>query len=303
MLDFDAIHAFMRQLQSAILDGVQVLDPQARLRTDEWERPGGGGGLSAILTGGALIEKGGVNFSCVEGKALPAAATQRRPNLANRPFQATGVSVVLHPENPFVPAAHMNVRFFTTTPSQEQDPVWWFGGGFDLTPTYAFEEDIREWHRHARAACAPFGEHLYAHFKAACDHYFHLPHRDEMRGVGGLFFDDFNELGEAASFALTRSVGESFFPAWKRLAERRRNNPYTEAHKRFQHLRRGRYAEFNLLYDRGTLFGLQSGGRTESILMSLPPRVEWEYAWEPEPGSPEAHLLECLQPKDWLKEA
>ena len=290
----------MEDLQTGILHQLAALDPRAKEVTDQWQRPEGGGGTSSVLAGGRLIEKGGVNYSHVFGAALPASATRRRPELAERPFEATGVSVVLHPRNPHVPAAHLNVRFFTTREGDARAPTWWFGGGFDLTPCYPYREDAVAWHRAAREACAPYGGELYPRFKAACDAYFHLPHRGENRGLGGLFFDDFSELGPDQSFALTRSIGSAFLPAWRKIAEKRQERTWSPEEKAFQRYRRGRYAEFNLLYDRGTLFGLQSGGRTESILMSLPPQVDWVYNYAPPEGSPEAELSEFLQPRDWL---
>ncbi|HKJ89944.1 MAG TPA: oxygen-dependent coproporphyrinogen oxidase [Oceanipulchritudo sp.] len=300
MLPLPHIHAFMQDLQSGILRELATLDPAANTVTDRWQRPGGGGGTSCVLTGGDLVEKGGVNYSHVFGKALPASATRRRPELADRDFEATGVSVVLHPRNPHVPASHLNVRFFTTRETYRGAATWWFGGGFDLTPSYPFLEDAVSWHRAAREACAPHGPDLYPRFKAACDTYFHLPHRGENRGLGGLFFDDFTELGPDGSFALTRSVGGAFLPAWREIAEKRQPLAWNAEQKAFQRYRRSRYAEFNLLYDRGTLFGLQSGGRTESILMSLPPQADWVYNYAPPAGSPEAELSEFLQPRDWL---
>jgi coproporphyrinogen III oxidase len=299
----EAIHDFMQSLQGSILEGLRHMDAGARVTRDQWQRPGGGGGCSVVLSGGELLEKAGVNYSRVSGSTLPEAATRKRPHLAGLPFIATGVSVVLHPENPHVPAAHLNVRYFSTRDSRDQPAAWWFGGGFDLTPVYPFHQDAIAWHRAAREACAPWGAGLYPRFKEACDRYFHLPHRQETRGIGGLFFDDFNELGPDNSFALTRSVGSAFLPAWQSIAERRRQLPFTPQQKAFQRYRRGRYAEFNLLYDRGTLFGLQSGGRTESILMSLPPQVDWVYNYQPEPGSPENTLADFLRPRDWLEEA
>ena len=255
------------------------------------------------MADGALFEKAGVGFSDVQGKALPRAATAQRPELAGRSFRAMGVSLVLHPENPYVPTTHANVRFFQAEKPGE-DPVWWFGGGFDLTPYYAFAEDVLHWHRQALAACEPFGAEVYDRYKAWCDEYFYLRHRQETRGVGGLFYDDLNEGGFERCFALTRSVGDHFLPAYLPIVERRRDHDYGERERAFQLYRRGRYVEFNLIYDRGTLFGLQSGGRTESILMSMPPLAAWTYAWEPEPGSPEATLYrDYLEPRDWLGRA
>ena len=301
MIEVDAIKSYFTGLQRGLIERLNGLDPKARQQADAWDRPEGGGGFSHLLAGGGLIEKGGINFSHVHGPGLPASATRRRPELANRAFQAMGVSVVLHPVNPFVPSTHMNVRFFTTSGPHEAKPTWWFGGGFDLTPCYPFLEDARDWHAAARRACQPYGPDLYQRFKDACDTYFFLPHRKETRGVGGLFFDDFDELGPADSFAMVRSIGDAFLPAWESIAEKRRHQGFGEREKSFQRYRRGRYVEFNLLYDRGTLFGLQSNGRTESILMSLPPTVEWIYDYTPPPGSPEESLTrEFLQPKDWL---
>jgi coproporphyrinogen III oxidase len=251
------------------------------------------------LTDGAVFEKAGVGFSHVHGTQLPASASAHRPDLAGASWEAVGVSVVVHPRNPYVPISHMNVRFFTA--STKDRPIWWFGGGFDLTPCYGFGEDAVQWHRAARDALAPFGASLYPRFKKACDDYFVLRHRGERRGIGGIFFDDFNELGFESTLALARGVGEAYLQAYRQIVARRRGMGYGERERRFQLLRRGRYAEFNLVWDRGTLFGLQSGGRAESILMSLPPVARWEYGWQPEPGSAEARLPEdFLQPRDWI---
>jgi coproporphyrinogen III oxidase len=299
--DNQTILAFFKGLHADISASVRKLDPQIGETSDSWERPGGGGGLTRVFENGSIIEKGGVNFSHVMGERLPASATRQRPQLANQPFEAMGVSVVFHPRNPFVPTTHMNVRFFSTRAAKAEDSAWWFGGGFDLTPYYPFLEDAIHWHKCARGACDSFGEELYPRFKTACDTYFFLPHRGETRGIGGIFFDDFNELGPEASFSLSRAVGEAFFPAWQAVVQRRKDIPFTEHHRQFQAYRRGRYVEFNLIHDRGTLFGLQSGGRTESILMSLPPRADWIYAYNPQPQSPEAKLYEeFLRPRDWL---
>jgi coproporphyrinogen III oxidase len=266
---------------------------------DAWRRDAGGGGRSRVLRDGAVFEQAGVNFSHVHGSALPAAASALRPELAGRPFQALGVSLVIHPRNPYVPTSHCNVRYFHA--GGDGEPVWWFGGGFDLTPYYGFDEDAVHWHRTAAAACAGHGDDTYARLKARCDEYFYLPHRGEPRGVGGLFFDDHREGGFAPCFAFTRSVGDHFLPAYLPIVARRKDLPYGDRERDFQLYRRGRYVEFNLIHDRGTLFGLQSGGRTESILMSLPPLAAWRYAWQPEPGSPEALLYErYLVPRDWL---
>ena len=302
MTEITAIKAYFTGLQKGLIERLIFLDPEATHAEDEWIRPEGGGGLSHVMTDGSLVEKGGINFSHVTGRCLPASATKDRPQLRDRPFEAMGVSVVLHPQNPFVPATHMNVRYFTTSDDTDAPPVWWFGGGFDLTPSYGFEEDAISWHEAAQTACLPFGNDLYPRFKAACDEYFYLPHRNEARGVGGLFFDDFSELGPEKSFELTRSIGNAFLPAWEAIAMKRNQNPYSHDHKTFQKIRRGRYVEFNLLYDRGTLFGLQSKGRTESILMSLPPQVNWAYNHQPKPESAEESLVrDFLQPRDWIQ--
>jgi coproporphyrinogen III oxidase len=266
---------------------------------DEWQRPAGGGGLTRVLEGGQIIEKGGVNFSHVYGDHLPPSASAHRPELAGRSFQALGVSLVIHPRNPYAPTSHMNVRLFVAEQAG-QAPVWWFGGGYDLTPYYAFEEDCITWHKTAKAACDPHGETLYPRFKQWCDDYFFLKHRHEARGVGGLFFDDFNELGFDQSLRFIQSVGDSYIQAYRPLLARRKSLPYGERERNFQLLRRGRYVEFNLVYDRGTLFGLQSGGRTESILMSLPAEVAWKYDWHAEPGSAEERLTDYfLKVQNW----
>ncbi len=267
---------------------------------DKWEREGGGGGRSRVLTDSAIMEKAGINISHISGSSLPASATTHRPELAGRRFEAMGLSLVMHPRNPYVPTAHANVRFFTAE-RPGADPVWWFGGGYDLTPYYGNIEDCCHWHRTAKAACDPFSEELYQRFKKACDDYFFLPHRKEARGIGGLFFDDFNALGFDQSFAFMRSVGDSFLMAYWPIVERRLGQVYGERERQFQLYRRGRYVEFNLVHDRGTLFGLQTGGRTESILMSLPPTANWVYNWHPEKGSAEADLYDTyLPPRDWV---
>jgi len=299
-IDSQQVRDYLQELQDSICQGLEVLDGTARFREDPWQRPGGGGGRSRVLRDGAVFEQAGVGFSHVHGSGLPASATERRPELAGRTFQAMGVSLVIHPRNPYVPTTHANVRFFIAEKPGEA-PIWWFGGGFDLTPYYPFEDDAVHWHRTARDACAPFGAALYPRFKAWCDEYFFLPHRNETRGVGGIFFDDYDEGGFEHAFALMRSVGDHFLPAYRPIVERRKDTPYGERERQFQLYRRGRYVEFNLLYDRGTRFGLQSGGRTESILMSLPPLVRWEYGWTPEPDSPEERLYrDFLKPRDWL---
>jgi len=295
------IGEYLRGLQADIVAALQAADGAAKFRRDEWQRPGGGGGLSRVLSDGAVFEQAGVGFSHVLGDQMPPSATRNRPELAGRAFQALGVSLVLHPLNPYVPTTHANFRFFTADDNDGQDSAWWFGGGFDLTPYYPFHDDVLHWHREAKQACDPFGDKLYARFKDWCDRYFFLKHRNETRGVGGLFFDDFNELGFERSFEFMRSVGNRFLPAYLPIVESRKDTAYGEREREFQLYRRGRYVEFNLIYDRGTLFGLQSGGRTESILMSLPPRVRWEYNWQPAPGSAEATLYDkYLRPADWL---
>jgi coproporphyrinogen III oxidase len=301
MVDRVAVRAWLAGLQEGLVAALERADGRARFTRDRWQRPEGGGGESRVIRDGDLLEQGGVNFSEVSGASLPASATAARPALAGAPFTATGVSLVLHPRNPFVPTTHLNLRFFAATPAGGE-PAWWFGGGFDLTPFYPVREDVLHWHRSAREACAGLPG-SYAKYKDWCDRYFFLPHRNETRGVGGLFFDDLNEPSFASSFEFARAVGEAFLKAWLPIAERRRRTPFGERERAFQLLRRGRYVEFNLVYDRGTLFGLQTGGRTESILMSLPPLVRWEYGYAPEPGSAEAELADWLRPRDWLGEA
>jgi coproporphyrinogen III oxidase len=299
MIDTLAIRAWLQSLQEGIAAEACRLDGAA-FRSDAWTRPEGGGGRTMIVEGGKLFERGGVAFSHVTGKSMPASATQHRPELAGRSFEAMGVSLVMHPENPYCPTAHMNVRCFVAS-KPDADPVWWFGGGMDLTPYYPFEEDVVHFHRSCRDTLAPFGAEVHARYKRWCDDYFFLKHRQEPRGVGGIFFDDLNEGGFERCFALTRAVGESFAGAYLPLLERRRHSPYGERERDFQAYRRGRYVEFNLVWDRGTLFGLQSGGRTESILLSMPPVVKWRYDWKPESGSPEAALYErFLPPRDWV---
>ncbi|HRC84016.1 MAG TPA: oxygen-dependent coproporphyrinogen oxidase [Thermoanaerobaculia bacterium] len=291
---------FLTDLQSRWVSGLEQADGGKRFQRDSWQRPGGGGGLSCVLSQGTVFEKGGVGFSHVFGEHLPPSATANRPELAGCAFDAMGVSLVIHPRNPYIPTTHANVRYFEARPAQGE-AIWWFGGGFDLTPYYGFEEDAVHWHRVAREACLPFGEQVYARYKEWCDRYFFLPHRSEARGVGGLFFDDLSEWGFERCFGFLESVGEAFLAAYLPIVERRRATPYGERERSFQLYRRGRYVEFNLVYDRGTLFGLQSGGRTESILMSLPPLAAWTYDWQPEPGSAEARLYtDFLPPRDWL---
>lgn len=296
----ERVIAAFRALQEHIAARLAELEPRATFEIDRWTRPTGGDGDTRVMADGDTFERAGVNFSCVTGDTLPASASARRPELAGRSFIATGVSVVAHPRNPYAPTAHANVRLFVAQQDGEA-PVWWFGGGFDLTPCYPFEEDAVAWHQAAHDACAPFGDDLYPRFKAWCDEYFYLPHRQETRGIGGLFFDDFDELGFADSFAFVESVGRAFIDAYAPIVARRRSTDYGERERAFQLYRRGRYVEFNLVYDRGTLFGLQSRGRTESILMSMPPLASWQYGHTPEPGSAEAALYDrYLRPQDWL---
>jgi coproporphyrinogen III oxidase len=302
-VDSDAVRVYLRELQERITDALCTLDPEAGRVEDPWQHPSGGGGLSRVIANGAVIEKAGANFSHVMCSELPRSATARRPELAGCAFEAMGMSLVIHPRNPYVPTAHLNVRFFLAMRAEALS-AWWFGGGFDLTPYYGFEEDARHWHATARAACAPFGAEVYPRFKRWCDEYFFIKHRNEPRGIGGLFFDDLNEWGFERCFAFMQSVGDHFLPAYLPIVLRRRDLPYGDRQREFQLYRRGRYVEFNLVYDRGTLFGLQSGGRTESILMSLPPAAKWIYNFRPEPGSPEAELYEeFLKPREWLDES
>ena len=297
-MDTRPIAEYLRDLQGRIVAELERLDG-GRFRTDTWGRKGGGGGISRVIEDGALLERGGVNFSHVMGENLPPSASAGRPEVAGRGFEAMGVSLVLHPRNPYVPTVHLNVRcFIATKPGAE--PVWWFGGGMDLTPYYGFEEDARHFHATCKAALEPFDARHYPRFKKWCDEYFYVPHRREPRGIGGIFYDDLNQGGFEQCFALTRSVGDHFLPAYVPIVERRRDTSFGERERDFQAYRRGRYVEFNLVYDRGTVFGLQSGGRTESILMSLPPLVRWRYDWKPEAGSAEEKLYtDFLKPRDW----
>jgi len=300
MNDIEAVKTYLLALQDDICEQLAAEDGGATFTEETWTREQGGGGRTRVMADGAVIEKGGVNFSHVFGTQLPASATANRPELAGRSFQAMGVSLVIHPKNPYVPTSHANVRFFVAEKDGEE-PVWWFGGGFDLTPYYGFEEDVRAWHQTAKQACDPFGEGVYEKYKNWCDDYFHLKHRDEPRGVGGLFFDDLNEAGFDESFAFMRSVGDHYVKAYRPIMAKRKDTPFGERERKFQCYRRGRYVEFNLVFDRGTIFGLQTGGRTESILMSLPPVVHWDYNWQPEQGTPEAKLYsDFLIKKDWL---
>lgn len=297
--DIQAVKNYLLDLQDRICAALEAEDGQARFAEDQWDREGGGGGRSRVMAEGAVFEQAGVGFSHVFGDKLPPSATAHRPELAGRRWQAVGVSLVIHPRNPYAPTSHANVRCFIAEKPGEE-PIWWFGGGFDLTPYYGFEEDCAHWHNTAKAACDPFGPDVYARYKKWCDEYFVLKHRSEPRGIGGLFYDDLNEGGFEKCFAFMRSVGDHYIQAYRPLVARRKNTPYGERERDFQLYRRGRYVEFNLVYDRGTVFGLQTGGRTESILMSLPPLVKWRYNWKPEPGTPEAKLYDVfLKPRDW----
>ena len=298
-IDTTAVTSYLRELQDRICDALTALDGTACFTEESWSRDEGGGGRSRVMAGGRIFEKAGVGLSEVQGTQLPPSATAQRPELVGMAWKAMGVSLVIHPENPWVPTSHANVRFFVAE-SPDREPVWWFGGGFDLTPFYPIDEDCMHFHRVAKSALDPFGSDYYPEFKAACDRYFYLPHRNETRGIGGLFFDDFNALGFSQSFALMRAVGDAFLPAYIPIVKARHTYAYTEQQRQFQLYRRGRYVEFNLVYDRGTLFGLQSGGRTESILMSMPPLVRWEYGYQPEPESDEARLGAYLVPREWL---
>ena len=299
-IDIEAVKSFLLQLQNTICDALEQEDSKATFEHDSWQREQGGGGQSRVIKDGAIFEKGGVNFSHIMGDAMPASATATRPELAGRSYQAMGVSLVMHPHNPHIPTSHANVRFFVAE-KEGEEPVWWFGGGYDLTPYYLYEEDAIAWHQVAFDACLPFGDEIYPKYKKACDEYFWLKHRGEARGVGGLFFDDLNEQGFDASFEFMQAIGNSFVPAYLPIVQKRKAMDYSEAQRDYQLYRRGRYVEFNLVFDRGTLFGLQSGGRTESILMSMPPIVKWDYMWAPEQASEEEKLVAVLQnPKDWL---
>lgn len=297
----EEVKVYLLGLQDRICRELEALDGKAQFHEDAWQRETGGSGITRVISDGAVFEKGGVNFSHVFGDALPPAASASRPELAGRSFQAMGVSLVIHPDNPLVPTSHANFRFFIAEKPGEPT-VWWFGGGYDLTPYYGFEEDCVHWHRIAKEACDPYGKDIYPDFKKQCDDYFYLKHRQEPRGIGGLFFDDFNATGFSRSFSLVRSIAESYLQAYCPIVRARMNSAYTEEQKQFQRYRRGRYVEFNLVYDRGTLFGLQSGlGRVESILMSLPPEVNWVYDWQPEPDTEEARLYtDFLRARDWV---
>lgn len=299
-LPIDTVQAYLRQLQSHIVDTLEQLDGTP-FESDQWDRPEGGGGLSRLLENGPVFERAAVLFSHVKGHTLPPSASAHRPELAGRPWEAMGVSLVIHPRNPFVPTTHMNVRMFVAqAQTADQADVFWFGGGMDLTPYYLNEDDARHFHQVCHDALAPHGEDYYPRYKRWCDEYFYLKHRNETRGIGGIFYDDLNEPGFEASFALTRSVGNAFTDAYVPIVRARMDHAYTPAHRDFQAIRRGRYVEFNLVFDRGTLFGLQSGGRTESILLSMPPQANWRYNWSPEPGTPEAALAQYLVPREWI---
>lgn len=299
----DKVKSYLIDLQKQICSQLETIDGSAKFQFDNWQREQGGGGCTAVMRNGKVFEQAGVNFSDVSGDQLPASATAHRPELAGRKFQAMGVSLVIHPFNPFVPTSHANVRFFIAE-NEHSNPIWWFGGGFDLTPYYPFREDCLHWHQTAKRACDPYGDKLYKKYKKWCDDYFYIPHRGETRGVGGLFFDDLNEPNFLHCFEFLKSIGNHYMLAYEPIVQKRKNINFDQAEKDFQLYRRGRYVEFNLVYDRGTLFGLQSGGRTESILMSLPPVVNWRYNWQPEPGSREADLYEnYLKPRDWLQES
>ena len=303
-LDVEGVEEFLLGFQDKTCGALQAFEDDAAFREDVWDRDAGGGGRTRVLEGGATIERGGVNFSRVSGQALPPSASARRPELAGRPFEALGVSIIVHPVNPYAPTSHANLRFFHAPPNGDTSAVWWFGGGFDLTPYYGFEEDAVTWHRAARAACEPFGNGLYAECKQWCDDYFRIAHRGEQRGIGGLFFDDYDRDGFDSAFAFVRNVAAAYVTTYPAILRRRSALPYGDRERQFQLYRRGRYVEFNLVYDRGTLFGLQSRGRTESILVSMPPQVRWCYDWQPQPGSPAAALGErFLRPRDWLAEA
>lgn len=296
--NINQVKSYLLDLQNSICRSLEAIDGN-KFQEDSWDRDAGGGGKSRVLAGGKVFEQAGINFSHVFGDNLPPSATAHRPELSGRNFQAMGVSLVIHPNNPYVPTSHANVRFFIAE-KEGHEPVWWFGGGFDLTPYYGFDEDCKHWHTTAKAACDPFGPEVYGRYSKWCDEYFYLKHRNEPRGVGGLFFDDLNEPDFESSFSLMQSVGEHFAKAYCPIVEKRKDTPFGERERDFQLYRRGRYVEFNLVYDRGTLFGLQSGGRTESILMSMPPNVRWRYNWQPEAGTPEAELYErYLKPRDW----
>lgn len=297
--NLEQVIAFFQQLQDNICHALEQADGGAKFVEDTWTREEGGGGRTRVLTNGHVIEQGGVNFSLVSGNKLPPSATAHRPELAGRSWQACGVSLVIHPKNPFIPTSHANVRFFIAE-KEGEEPVWWFGGGFDLTPFYPIDEDVIHWHQTAKDLCQPFGDNVYQDYKKWCDEYFYLKHRDETRGVGGLFFDDLNHWEFDRCFDFVKAVGQGYIDAYVPIINKRKSHAFEEKHRQFQLYRRGRYVEFNLVFDRGTLFGLQSGGRTESILMSMPPLARWEYNYQPEQDSEEAQLQNYLVPRDWL---
>jgi len=305
-MPIEKVKSYLLGLQDNICNSLQEEDGDKRFIEESWDRKGGGGGRTRVLEQGAVFEQAGVNFSHVFGDRLPPSATAARPELAGRDFQALGISLVIHPRNPHVPTSHANVRFFIASKNDpngdEDNSIWWFGGGYDLTPYYPNMQDIVGWHQAAKDACQPFGDDVYPRYKKWCDEYFYLKHRSETRGVGGLFFDDLNKWGFERSFEFMQAIGNSYLPAYLPIVKRRKQTKYDDRQRDFQLYRRGRYVEFNLVYDRGTLFGLQSGGRTESILMSLPPVVNWRYNWQPEPGSAEAGLYDYLKPRDWLQQ-
>ena len=301
MTNVAIVQAYLLKLQDRICSALEISDGAPKFHEESWQRAEGGGGRSRVMKDGSVFEQAGVGFSDVSGNTLPASATAHRPELAGAPWRAVGVSLVIHPRNPYLPTAHANVRYFEAQPIKA-DPIWWFGGGFDLTPFYPFDEDVKHWHQVARDLCEAFGEDRYQKHKQWCDQYFYLKHRHEARGIGGLFFDDLNSPDFDTCFAYQQAVGNGFLDAYLPIIEKRKNTEYGEREREFQLYRRGRYVEFNLVWDRGTLFGLQSGGRTESILMSLPPRVRFEYQYSPDPDSAEARLPDYLKPRDWLKE-
>jgi len=300
-MPIEAVKKYLLKLQDDICSGLEAADGGGRFAEDSWQREAGGGGRTRVMEQGKVFEQAGVNFSHVFGQCLPPSATAARPELEGRDFQALGLSLVIHPHNPYVPTSHANVRFFVANdPADGSDSIWWFGGGYDMTPYYPNMDDVVHWHQTARNACRPFGDDVYPRYKQCCDEYFYLKHRNETRGVGGLFFDDLNEWGFERSFEFMQAVGDSYLQAYLPIVKRRKNTEYGDKQRTFQLYRRGRYVEFNLVYDRGTLFGLQSGGRTESVLMSLPPVVNWRYNYRPEPGSAEAELDNYLKPTNWL---
>ncbi len=298
-VNINTVVDYLKSLQDKICSALEAVESEATFVEDNWKRPEGGGGRTRVLTNGDIIEQGGVNFSVVSGDKLPPSATAHRPELAGRTWQACGVSLVIHPKSPFIPTSHANVRFFIAE-KEGEEPVWWFGGGFDLTPFYPFDEDVVHWHKTAKNLCDPFGEEIYNEHKKWCDEYFHLKHRDETRGVGGLFFDDLNQWDFNTCFEYIKAVGEGFIEAYVPIINKRKNIEFENKHRQFQLYRRGRYVEFNLVFDRGTLFGLQSGGRTESILMSMPPLARWEYNFQAEAGSEEEKLNDYLKPRNWI---